>query len=48
MADLLHGGFHNHRGPGGALGPLMSWAVGVLRLRTVRLPAPTPAEPVYS
>ena len=25
-----------------------SWAVGVLRLRTVRLPAPSPAGPAYS
>ena len=25
-----------------------SWGIGVLRLRTVRLPAPSPAEPIYS
>ena len=25
-----------------------SWAVGVLRLRTVRLPAPSPAGTAYS
>ncbi|WP_167146953.1 ABC transporter permease [Actinomyces sp. ZJ308] len=25
-----------------------SWAVGALRLRTVRIPAPSPAEPAYS
>ena len=25
-----------------------SWVMGVLRLRTVRLPAPSPAEPIYS
>ena len=25
-----------------------SWGIGVLRLRTVRLPAPSPVEPIYS
>ena len=46
-------GAYLHRGleHGAAMAVLLtmaSWAVGVLRLRTTRLPAPAPAEPVYS
>ncbi|OMG28293.1 hypothetical protein BKH36_04210 [Actinomyces naeslundii] len=46
-------GAYLHRGlaHGAAMAVLLtaaSWAVGVLRLRTVRLPAPPPAEPAYS
>ena len=46
-------GAYLHRGlaHGAAMAILLtaaSWAVGVLRLRTVRLPAPPPAEPAYS
>ena len=46
-ADYLHRGLAH----GAAMAVLLtaaSWAVGVLRLRTVRLPAPPPAEPAYS
>ena len=46
-------GAYLHRGlaHGAAMAVLLtaaSWAVGVLRLRTVRLPAPSPAGPAYS
>ena len=46
-------GAYLHRGleHGAAMAVLLtgaSWAVGVLRLRTTHLPAPAPAEPVYS
>ena len=46
-ADYLRRGLED----GAAMAVLLtaaSWAVGVLRLRTVRLPAPPPAEPAYS
>ena len=46
-ADYLHRGLAH----GAAMAVLLtaaSWAVGVLRLRTVRLPAPPPAGPAYS
>ena len=46
-ADYLHRGLAH----GAAMAVLLtaaSWAVGVLRLRTVRLPAPAPAGPAYS
>ena len=46
-ADYLHRGLAH----GAAMAVLLtaaSWAVGVLRLRPVRLPAPPPAEPAYS
>ena len=46
-ADYLRRGLAH----GAAMAVLLttaSWAVGVLRLRTVRLPAPSPAGPAYS